>query len=100
MSEKRARWARVLAVPRAFVYGLLGGAVGPLLALALATGVIYVTTGQLPARREVQQSDGSRHGALALASPLEARASWTRYSGDLRAAVLEHRASTRTAVEG
>ena len=99
MSEKRANWAGVLAVPRAFVYGLLGGAFGPLLALALSAGLVYVATGQLPAVREVQRRDGSRHGAIALASPLEARASWARYSGDLRAALLEHRASTRTAAE-
>jgi hypothetical protein len=100
MSEKQATWARVLAVPRAFVYGLLGGAFGPFLALALSAALIYVATGQLPAVREVQQRDGTRHGALALASPLEARASWARYSGDLRAALLEHRASARTAAEG
>jgi hypothetical protein len=95
MSEKQATWARVLAVPRAFLYGLLGGAFGPLLALGFAAGVIYLATGQLPAFREVQQTDGTRQGAIALASPLEARASWARYVGDLRGAMLEFRASVR-----
>ncbi|MBN1641159.1 MAG: hypothetical protein JXA09_07980 [Anaerolineae bacterium] len=96
MSERQATWAKVLDVPRAFVYGLLGGAIGPLLALGLATGVIYAATGQLPAAREVQQSDGTRHGAIVLATPLEARASWARYGGDLRGAMLELRASLRS----
>jgi hypothetical protein len=99
MGDRQTTWARLLAVPRAFVYGLLGGAFGPLLALGFAVGAIYVVTGQLPAFREIQQSDGARQGAIALASPLEARASWARYTGELRGAMLELRASLRSQAE-
>jgi hypothetical protein len=96
MSERQATWTRFLTIPRAFVYGFLGGALGPLLGLGFAVGVIYAATKQLPAYREVKQADGTRHGALTLAPPLEARASWARYVGDLRGAMLELRASLQS----
>jgi hypothetical protein len=91
MNEKQT-WQTLLAIPRAFVHGLLGGLFGPLLALGLSVGVIYLTTGQLPAFKDVRSPAGGRRGAITLAPALEARASWARYSGELRGAMLELRA--------
>ena len=91
MSDKGV-WAEVLAMPRDFLHGFLGGLFGPLLALAAATSLIYVATGQLPAIKEVTRNDGSRHRAIVLALPLEARASWARYGGELWGAMLDIRA--------
>lgn len=91
MGEKNT-WQALLTIPRAFLHGLLGGLFGPLLALGLAVGVVYLSTGQLPAFRDVRGTDGVRRGAITLAPPLEARASWARYGGELRGAMLELRA--------
>jgi hypothetical protein len=91
MSDKEV-WADLLAAPRNFAHGFVGGLLGPILALAAAVGVIYVATKQLPALKEVNRNDGTRHRAIVLAAPLEARASWARYGGDLRAAMLEIKA--------
>jgi hypothetical protein len=91
MTNKDIFWAEMLAAPRAFLYGLLGGLLGPVVALAGAVGLIYVLTHQLPAIKEVQRSDGERSKAVVLAPQGEARASWARYSGDLRGSMLELR---------
>jgi len=85
-------WQTLLAIPRTFLHGLLGGFFGPLLALGLAVGVVYLSTGQLPAFKDVRSPEGVRRGAITLASALEARASWARYTGELRGAMLEFRA--------
>ena len=94
MSDKEM-WSDLLATPRNFVHGFLGGLFGPVLALAAAIGVIYLATKQLPAIKGVTRNDGSKHRAITLAAPLEARASWARYGGELRAAILEMRARGR-----
>ena len=91
MSDKEI-WSDLLVAPRNFVHGFLGGLLGPILALAAAVGLIYVATKNLPALKEVAKNDGTRHRAITLAEPLEARASWARYGGELRAAILEMRA--------
>ena len=91
MSAKEEFWAQALAAPRAFLYGLLGGLLGPIVALAGAVGLIYALTRQLPAIKDVQRSDGERGKAVVLAPQAEARASWARYSGDLRGTMLELR---------
>jgi hypothetical protein len=91
MSDKHT-WQRLLTIPRAFMHGLLGGLFGPLLALGLSVGVIYLATGQLPAFKDVRSPEGIRRGAITLTPALEARASWARYSGELRGAMLELRA--------
>lgn len=91
MSDREV-WSDLLAAPRNFAHGFLGGLFGPILALVAAVGVIYLATKQLPALKEVTRSDESRHRAIVLAPPLEARASWARYGGELRAAVLEIKA--------
>ncbi len=98
MGEK-SKWAELLEVPRAFLYGLLGGVFGPLVALAATIGVIYAATGHLPAFKEVTRSDGTRQRAISLSSPLEARASWARYGGELRGAMLEVRARLNARTE-
>lgn len=91
MSDKHT-WQTLLTIPRAFMHGLLGGLFGPLLAVGLSVGIIYLTTGQLPAFKDVRSPEGIRRGAITLAPALEARASWARYSGELRGAMLELRA--------
>ena len=91
MTTKEQFWAEALAAPRAFLYGLLGGLFGPVVALAGAVGLIYALTQQLPAIKDVQRSDGERGKAVVLAPQAEARASWARYGGDLRGAMLELR---------
>ena len=91
MSENKT-WTELLEAPRVFLYGLLGGLLGPLVALAGAVGLIYAATGSLPALKDVIKDDGSHQRAITLASPLEARASWARYEGDLRGAMLEVKA--------
>ncbi|MBL7201335.1 MAG: hypothetical protein ISS56_14440 [Anaerolineae bacterium] len=96
MADKKMTWAQFLSAPRDFLHGLLGGLLGPVLALAGAVGLIYALTGQLPAVKEVVKVDGSQHKAIALAPPLEARATWARYSGELRGALLELRARARS----
>jgi hypothetical protein len=85
-------WQKLLAIPRAFLHGLFGGLLGPPLAVSLAVGLVYLATGQLPAFKDVRGADGVRHGAITLAQPLEARASWARYVGELRGAMLELKA--------
>ena len=92
MTTKEQFWAEALAAPRAFLAGFLGGLLGPLLALAGAIGLVYVLTQKLPAIKDVQRSDGERGKAIVLAPQAEARASWARYGGDLRGAMLELRA--------
>jgi hypothetical protein len=91
MNDKEV-WSGLLAAPRNFAHGFLGGLFGPILALAATIGVIYFATKQLPAIKDVTRNDGSKHRAITLAAPLEARASWARYGGELRAALLEMRA--------
>jgi hypothetical protein len=85
-------WQALLTIPRAFFHGLLGGLFGPLLAFGLAVSLVYLATGQLPAFKDVRGADGIRRGAITLTPPLEARASWARYGGELRGAMLELRA--------
>jgi hypothetical protein len=85
-------WQAFLTIPRAFLHGLFGGLFGPPLAVGLAVGLIYLATGQLPAFKDVRGADGVRRGAITLTKPLEARASWARYVGELRGAALELRA--------
>jgi len=94
MSEN-STWKELLEAPRVFLYGFLGGLLGPLVALAGAVGVVYAATGKLPAFRDVTKDDGSHHRAITLTPPLEARASWVRYGGDLRGAMLEVKARLR-----
>jgi hypothetical protein len=96
MSEHSSTWAQLRAAPRDFLHGFLGGLFGPLLALAGAVGLVYLLTGQLPALKQVTRSDGSRHKAIALASPLEARATWARYGGELRGAMLDLKARVQS----
>jgi hypothetical protein len=91
MSDKEV-WSNLLAAPRDFAHGFLGGLLGPILALVAAVGVVYLATKQLPALKEVTKNDGDRHRAIVLAAPLEARASWARYGGELRATMLEIKA--------
>jgi hypothetical protein len=92
MTTKEQFWAEMLAAPRAFLYGLLGGLFGPVVALAGAVGLIYALTRQLPAIKDIQRSDGGRGKALVLAPQAEARASWIRFGADLRGTMLELRA--------
>ena len=92
MPEHEKTWAQLLSAPRDFMHGLLGGLLAPALALAGAVGMLYVLTGHLPALKKVTKTDGTQRKALTLASPLEARATWARYGGDLRAALLENKA--------
>ena len=96
MRDREGAWAQVLAVPRDFLHGLLGGLLGPLLALAGAVGFIYLLTKQLPALKEVTRGDGVTHRAIVLASPLEARATWARYGGELRGVLLELKARAQS----
>ena len=93
MAEAKGQlWTEVREVPRAFAHGVLGGLLGPALALGGAVGLIYLLTRQLPAVKDVTRSDGREGRAITLASQTEARASWVRYGGELRAAKLELRA--------
>ena len=89
MAGHRVIWADWSAAPRDFLHGFLGGLLGPLLALAGSTGLLFLLTRQLPAIKEVTRPQGDRQKALVLASLPEARASWARYWGDLHAALLE-----------
>ena len=91
MSDKET-WSVLLAAPRDFAHGFLGGLLGPILALAAAIGLIYIATAKLPAFKQVTKSDGNQYRAIALTEPLEARASWARYGGELRGAMLEFKA--------
>ncbi len=84
-----AQW---LAAPRDFVHGFLGGLLGPVLALAGSIGLVYLVTRKLPALKKVTTPDDETQRAVVLASPLEARASWARHSGDLRGMMLEIKA--------
>jgi hypothetical protein len=92
MSKNEQVWAELLAVPGDFFHGLLGGLLGPILALTGGVGLIYLLTGQLPAVKEVTGSDGSRSKAIVLTSQAEARASWARLRGELRGAALDLKA--------
>jgi hypothetical protein len=95
MSNREETWAQVLAVPRDFLHGLLGGLLGPVLALAGAIGLVYVLTRRLPAIKEVVGCSGGRQKAVVLASQAEAMASWARFRGALRGAILDMRAQAR-----
>ncbi len=95
MKEHELTLAQWLAAPRDFAQGFLGGLFAPLLALAGAVGIIYLATRKLPAIKEVNKDDGSTRRALVLALPLEARASWAKYSGEFRSAMLEWKAQTQ-----
>ena len=92
MKEYGPTLAQWLAAPRDFLHGFLGGLFGPLLALAGAVGLLYLVTHKLPAIKEVSRADGTTHRAIALAQPLEARASWARYGGEFRSMMLEFKA--------
>ena len=93
MSEAKDKfWNQALESPRAFVYGFLGGLLGPVVALGGAVGLLYALTRKLPAIKSVTRSDGQQGTAIVLASPTEARASWARYGGELRGAMLEVKA--------
>ena len=96
MAGHRVIWAEWLTAPRDFLHGFLGGLLGPLLALAGSTGLLFLLTRQLPAIKEVTRTDGDRQKALVLAPLPEARASWARYWGDLHVALLEMRAHHRS----
>ena len=63
-----------------------------LMALGGAVGLLYALTHKLPAIKSVTRSDGQQGTAIVLASPTEARASWARYGGELRGAMLEVKA--------
>jgi hypothetical protein len=89
----RAQW---LAAPRDFLHGLLGGVFAPILALAGVIGLLYLVTRRLPALREVAEGDGVQRKAIVLDAPLEARASWARYAGELRGALLEIKARAQS----
>jgi hypothetical protein len=91
MANNEQFWAKASTAPRAFLYGLLGGLLGPVLALGGAVGLVYALTQQLPAIKEVQRSDGQRGKAIILAPQAEARASWIRFGADLRGTMLELR---------
>ncbi len=93
-------WSQLAAVPRDFAQGFLGGLLGPFLALTGAVALLYFLTGQLPAFREVVGDEGRRRRVISLAPPLEARATWARYSGDLHGAMLEMRARARSVSVG
>ena len=95
MNKHEQTWADLLAAPGDFFHGLLGGLLGPVLALAGAVGLIYLLTGQLPAVKEVTRNNGSRGKAIVLASQAEARASWARYAGELRGAMLDLKAQKK-----
>lgn len=95
MKEHEHVLAQWLAAPRDWAQGFLGGLLGPLLALIGAVGLIYLLTQKLPAIKEVSKGDGTTRRALVLALPLEARASWARYGGEFRAALLEWKARMR-----
>lgn len=84
-----AHW---LAVPRDFLHGFLGGLLGPLLALLGSMGLLYLVTRKLPAIKQVSRRDGSLERAIVLAPSLEARASWSRYGGELQSMILEFKA--------
>ena len=99
MNKENATLAQWLAAPHDFFHGLLGGLLGPLLALAGAIGILYLATGKLPAFKKVAKSDGSQHRALALESPLEARASWAKYGGEFRAMMLKFQARAQQTPE-
>jgi hypothetical protein len=92
---KEKFWSQMLEAPRAFAHGLFGGLIGPLVALGGAVGLLYALTRQLPAIKPVTRSDGQQGTAIVLASPTEARASWVRYGGELRGAMLEVKARRR-----
>jgi hypothetical protein len=92
MTRHEETWTRLVAIPRDFTHGLVGGLAGPLLALAGALGLIFALTRRLPAIKEVVRSSGERDRAIVLASVAEARASWARYGGELRGAIIELRA--------
>jgi hypothetical protein len=93
MSESKGSfWRDVGGTARAFAYGLLGGLFGPLLALGGVVGLLYALTRELPAVKPIRRSDGREGKAIVLASLNEARASWARYAGELRGAMLELKA--------
>jgi hypothetical protein len=89
---KEQFWIELRDTPRAFTHGLLGGLLGPVLAMGGAVGLLYLLTQQLPAIKPVTRSDGQQGKAIVLASPTEARATWARYGGELRGAMLELKA--------
>jgi hypothetical protein len=96
MADAKERfWTELRETPRAFVHGLVGGLLGPALALGGAVGLLYLLTRRLPAIKPVTRSDGEHGQAVILASPTEARASWARYAGELRGAMLELKARRR-----
>jgi len=96
MPDSKAIWAHLLTVPRAFLHGLIGGLAAPILALAGAVGLLYLFTHKLPAIAEVTRASGGRENTLVLAAQTQARASWVRYAGKLRGAMLEARARRKT----
>lgn len=97
ISDYRQTLAALLAAPRDFLLGLIGGLVAPVLALAGAVGLLYLLTRKLPAIAEVTRASGEREKTIVLASQTQARASWARHGGDLRGALLEAKARRRAA---
>jgi len=96
MRTGKVDWTQVWAIPVDFFHGFIGGLIGPLMALAGVIGFIYLFTKRLPALKEVQRGDGSSYKAILLTSPLEARASWARYGGELRGVLLQLRARAQS----
>jgi hypothetical protein len=90
--SKQQIWTELRDTPRAFAQGLVGGLLGPVVAVGGAVGLLYLLTRQLPAIKPVTRSNGQQGKAIVLASPTEARASWARYGGELRGAMLELKA--------
>jgi hypothetical protein len=96
MSNYRPTLEQWLAAPRDFLHGFLGGLIGSLLALAGSIGLLYLVTKQLPAIKQVSKNDGMTQRAIVLAPSLEARASWSRYGGELRSTMLEFKARAQS----
>jgi hypothetical protein len=92
MTDYEPTLAQWLAAPGEFLRGFLGGLLGPLLALFGSMGLLYLVTKKLPAVKQVSKNDGSIQRAIVLAPSLEARASWSRYGGELRSMLLELKA--------
>lgn len=99
MKEHEQALAQWLAAPRDAAQGLIGGLLAPLLALAGVIGLIYCATQKLPAIKEIARHDGTTQRAIIWASPLEARASWSRYGGEFRSTMLEFQAQSNKSAQ-
>ena len=99
MRDYEPTLAQWLAAPRDFLHGFLGGLFGPLLALTGSMGLLYLVTKKLPAVKKVSKNDGTIQRAIVLAPSLEARASWSKYGGELRSMMLEFKARAQAQSE-